>query len=80
MRVAANSAETAEWAGRAGLPILVASNVNPFPRLRELIPAYRRTRAEAGHAAAGDDVTLLMPLFVGESRRRVERDVAPSVR
>jgi hypothetical protein len=30
VRVAANGAETAEWAGRAGLPILVASNVNPF--------------------------------------------------
>jgi natural product biosynthesis luciferase-like monooxygenase protein len=80
IRVAANSAETAAWAGRAGYPIFVASNVNPLPRLRELIPLYRRERAAAGHAPTGDDVTLLMPLYVGESRRRVEQEVAPSVR
>src|SRR5918998_689638 len=43
IRVAANSAETAEWAAREGYPIFVASNVNPFPRLRELVPMYRDT-------------------------------------
>lgn len=82
IRVALNSPETAEWAGAAGIPILVASNVNPLARLRELIPRYRCARAAAGHppAADGDDVTLLMPVFVGTDRRRVERDVAPSVR
>jgi len=82
IRVAVNSPETAEWAGQAGYPILVASHVNPFPRLRELIPRYRRARAEAGHRDVpdGGDVTLLMPLYVGEDRRRVEREVAPSVR
>ena len=80
VRVAANSVETAEWAGRAGHPILVASNVNPLPRLRALVPAYREARREAGHPAGADDVTLLLPLFVGASRARVERDVAPSVR
>jgi len=81
IRVAANSAETAAWAGREGYPIFLASNVNPLPRLRELVPQYRRARAEAGHASRnGDDLTLLMPVFVGESRRQVERDVSPSVR
>lgn len=82
VRVAANSAETAEWAGRAGYPVLMASNVNPFARLRELVPLYRRARAAAGHPAgpSGDDVTLLVPLFVGASRRRVEQEVASSVK
>lgn len=80
LRVAANSVETAEWAGQAGHPILVASNVNPFARLAPLVAAYRRARADAGHAPTPDDVTLLMPLFVGASRAAVERDVAPSVR
>ena len=81
IRVAANSADTATWAGREGYPIFVASNVNPLPKLRELIPLYRRARADAGHAtAAGEDLTLLMPIYVGSDRRRVERDVAPSVR
>jgi alkanesulfonate monooxygenase SsuD/methylene tetrahydromethanopterin reductase-like flavin-dependent oxidoreductase (luciferase family) len=81
IRVAANSPDTAAWAGRAGYPMMAASNVNPLPKLRELLPSYRRARLEAGHApAAGDDVTLVVPLFVGASRRRVERAVAPSVR
>jgi len=81
IRVAANSADTATWAGLEGYPIFVASNVNPLPKLRELIPLYRRARADAGHVtAAGEDLTLLMPIYVGSDRRRVERDVAPSVR
>ena len=81
IRVAANSPETAAWAGREGYPVFFASNVNPLPRLRELIPVYRRARVEAGHGTSGgDDLTLLMPIYVGEDRRRVEREVAPSVR
>ena len=81
IRVAANSADTATWAGHEGYPIFVASNVNPLPKLRELIPLYRRARADTGHVmAAGEDLTLLMPIYVGSDRRRVERDVAPSVR
>ena len=81
IRVAANSAETAAWAGQEGYPVFFASNVNPLPKLRELVPIYRRARAEAGHeTSGGDDLTLLMPLYVGHDRRRVEREVAPSVR
>jgi len=80
IRVAANSPETAAWAGREGYPVFFASNVNPLPKLRELVPVYRRARAEAGHEASADDLTLLMPVYVGENRRRVEREVAPSVR
>jgi natural product biosynthesis luciferase-like monooxygenase protein len=81
IRVAANSPETAEWAGQAGYPIFVAANINPFSWLRGLIPLYRAARREAGHPAAnGDDVTILMPLYVGESRSRIAQDVAPSIR
>jgi alkanesulfonate monooxygenase SsuD/methylene tetrahydromethanopterin reductase-like flavin-dependent oxidoreductase (luciferase family) len=80
IRVAVNSPDTAEWAGREGFPIFVASNINPFPKLRELLPVYRSARIAAGHAAAGaDDVTLLMPLFVGERRGQIEELVTPSV-
>jgi len=81
IRIAANSAETAAWAGREGYPVFFATNVNPLPKLRELVPVYRRARAEARHRASdGDDLTLLMPLYVGDDRRLVEREVAPSVR
>jgi natural product biosynthesis luciferase-like monooxygenase protein len=80
IHVAANSVETAVWAARAGLPMLVASNVNPIPKLRELVPLYRRARADAGHPARDDDVTVLMPMYVGATREAIAADVAPSVR
>lgn len=82
IRVAANSAETATWAAREGYPVLFASNVNPLPKLRELIPLYRSARGDAGHprSSGGDELTILMPVFVGDDRRHVEREVAPSVR
>ena len=80
IHVAANSDETAEWAGQEGLPLLVASNVNPFAKLRELVPRYRTAYAAAGHAPRAEDLTLVMPVYVAGTRDAVERDVAPSVR
>jgi len=79
IRVAANSAETAVWAAREGYPIFVASNINPFPRLRELVPMYRDARRAAGHSTTQDDLTILMPLFVGASGREIEHAVKPSI-
>lgn len=71
LRLAANSVDTATLAAELGLPILVASNVNPLPRLAEIVAAHR--------AAGGGDVTVLMPLFVDEDRDRLRAAVAPSV-
>jgi natural product biosynthesis luciferase-like monooxygenase protein len=79
IRLAANSAETAEFAGRAGYPIMVASNINPLPKLREFVAIYRNARAVAGHAATADDVTVLLPLYVAANEARVRREVEPSV-
>ena len=80
--VAANSPDTAEWAGRAGYPMLVATNVNPFVRLRELVPRYRCARAAAGHSlpADGRDLTMVVPMYVATDERSIEEEVAPSVR
>lgn len=76
IRVAANSAETLEWAGRHGHAILLATHVHPLSRLAELLPLYHRARAEARHApATPDDITMLMPFFVGSSRAQVERQL-----
>ncbi len=44
--VAANSGETAFWAGSEGLSMLLASNVHPLPAMPKLLDAYR-----AGHLA-----------------------------
>jgi alkanesulfonate monooxygenase SsuD/methylene tetrahydromethanopterin reductase-like flavin-dependent oxidoreductase (luciferase family) len=80
MHVAANSPETVDLAGALGLPLILATNINPLPRLPELLARYRRARAEGGHAPAGEaDVTVLLPTFVGESRAAVRAAVEPSV-
>jgi alkanesulfonate monooxygenase SsuD/methylene tetrahydromethanopterin reductase-like flavin-dependent oxidoreductase (luciferase family) len=80
IRIAANSAETAEFAGRSGYPIIVAAHINPFPKLREILPVYHNARKQAGHPeATSDDLSMLMPLYVGESREQVQHDVEPAV-
>ena len=55
------------------------AHVNPLPKLRDLVPRYREARAAAGHVSTANDLTLLMPMYVAESRRAVEADVARSV-
>jgi alkanesulfonate monooxygenase SsuD/methylene tetrahydromethanopterin reductase-like flavin-dependent oxidoreductase (luciferase family) len=80
IRVAANSPDTFELMGHMGLPIFVAAQVNPFPRIREYLPIYRRSRAAAGHPDHGaEDVTVLIPTYVAESRARVAEEIEPSI-
>lgn len=80
IRVAANSVDTFELMGRLGLPIFAASQVNPFARIREFLPVYRENRKAAGHPDnRGDDVTVLMPFYVGETAAGIRNDMEPSV-
>jgi alkanesulfonate monooxygenase SsuD/methylene tetrahydromethanopterin reductase-like flavin-dependent oxidoreductase (luciferase family) len=80
IRAAANSVETFELMARMGYPIFVATPVNPFPKLREYLPLYRRIRAEAGHPdPGGEDVTLALPLHVGESDEQIRQAMEPSI-
>jgi alkanesulfonate monooxygenase SsuD/methylene tetrahydromethanopterin reductase-like flavin-dependent oxidoreductase (luciferase family) len=80
IRVAANSPDTFELMGHMGLPIFVAAQVNPFPRIREYLPIYRRSRAAAGHPDHGaEDVTVLIPTYVAESRAQVTQEIEPSI-
>jgi natural product biosynthesis luciferase-like monooxygenase protein len=80
IRVAANSPDTFEMMGQLGLPIFVASQVNPFPRIREYLPLYRAARANAGHRDNDpDDVTILMPTYVAETRAQVRQEMEQSV-
>ena len=80
IRVAANSIDTFRHAGRAGLPILVATHVNPPRQLAELISVYRDEQAAAGHHPHGDDVSVLTPIFVHPDRARLRQLVEPGVR
>ncbi len=79
--VAANGPDTFKFAGQLGYPILVAAHINPFPKLRALLTMYQNARKEAGHPDMGqDDLTLLMPLYVGEDRPKIRQDVEPAVK
>lgn len=80
MHLAANSLDTIELAGREGLPLILASHVNPFAKLPSLLAAYDAARRAAGHApACADDLSLLMPIFVAEREEDIARTMAPSV-
>jgi alkanesulfonate monooxygenase SsuD/methylene tetrahydromethanopterin reductase-like flavin-dependent oxidoreductase (luciferase family) len=80
IRVAANTPETFELMGRMGISIFVAAQVNPFPRIREYLPIYRNSRAAGGHPDHGaEDVTVLIPTYVAESRAQVTQEIEPSI-
>lgn len=80
IRVAANTSETFELMGRLGYPILVASQVNTFPKLRELVPFYHQARREADHSLAnGEEISLLSPLYVAPTSAQVQQEVGPSI-
>jgi alkanesulfonate monooxygenase SsuD/methylene tetrahydromethanopterin reductase-like flavin-dependent oxidoreductase (luciferase family) len=63
IRLAANSIDTFRHAGRAGLPILVATHVNPPAQLAGLIAEYRAEQAAAGHPSTDEDISVLAPVF-----------------
>jgi alkanesulfonate monooxygenase SsuD/methylene tetrahydromethanopterin reductase-like flavin-dependent oxidoreductase (luciferase family) len=76
IRVAANRSHTLEWAGRLGLPVLVAAHVNPLPRLTEMLHGYRQARAAAGHPNGPDDITLLAPVYTAPTHRQLRADTS----
>lgn len=81
IRVATNSEDSFVEHGRLGFPIFVGTHVNNFQRLRQLLPTYFEARRAAGHPdLGGDEVTMLVPFFVGESREQVKRDIEHSVK
>jgi alkanesulfonate monooxygenase SsuD/methylene tetrahydromethanopterin reductase-like flavin-dependent oxidoreductase (luciferase family) len=55
--------------------------VNPFRKIKELLPIYRQARKAAGHTEQGaDDVTLLGPVYVAEDPVQLRRELEPSIR
>ncbi|RYZ07122.1 MAG: LLM class flavin-dependent oxidoreductase [Myxococcales bacterium] len=80
IHLAANGQDTLELAGRRGLPVILAAHVNPLPRLREYVEVYARSRQAAGHPPPrAEDISLLMPIFVAETKAQVDELMAPSV-
>jgi alkanesulfonate monooxygenase SsuD/methylene tetrahydromethanopterin reductase-like flavin-dependent oxidoreductase (luciferase family) len=78
IRIAANSGETAEFAGLKGYDVLVASAINPIPGLYGHVRKYRDAYARAGHGSAGD-VAAGFFVFPGEHRTGVRSQYETSL-
>jgi alkanesulfonate monooxygenase SsuD/methylene tetrahydromethanopterin reductase-like flavin-dependent oxidoreductase (luciferase family) len=59
IRIAANSPETAAFAGLKGYDVLVASPINPMPGFFGHVANYRAALAKAGHRLEQRDVAAL---------------------
>lgn len=84
LRVAANSPDTAVFAGKAHYPILVASVTNPLPRMFDQVASYRRMWQENPTptyclAPALPDVSTMFFCYPGESLAHVRGDIEPSL-
>lgn len=78
LRIAANSPETAAFAGRRGYPVFVASPINPLPNLARHLDGYHRAFRATGHREKRADTAVLFPVYVAESQARVRQQVEPS--
>lgn len=84
LRVAANSPDTAVFAGKAHYPILVASVTNPLPRMFDQVASYRRMWQE--NPAPTDrlaptlpDISTMFFCYPGENLAQVRADIEPSL-
>ena len=87
IRVAANSPETAVFAGKTGHPIFVASVTNPLPKMFEQVGTYRQSWDEhtphngrATHPMyPPQDVSTMFFMHPGESLEHVRQTMEPSI-
>jgi alkanesulfonate monooxygenase SsuD/methylene tetrahydromethanopterin reductase-like flavin-dependent oxidoreductase (luciferase family) len=79
LRLAANSPETAAFAGAHGYPIFVASVINPFPKLLEQIDLYYHAFRAAEQAGKQANVAAMFPLYVADNAAHVRLEVESSV-
>jgi len=79
LRIAANSPDTAEFAGANGYDVMAASAINPLPRFYEHVARYREARAKAGLDPAQGDVAGLFFCSTGANIEQVRAEYEPSV-
>jgi alkanesulfonate monooxygenase SsuD/methylene tetrahydromethanopterin reductase-like flavin-dependent oxidoreductase (luciferase family) len=78
LRIAANSPETAIFAGEHGYPVFIASPINTGGKLAEQVERYRKTFRAAGHDRRNEDVAIAFPVYVAEDVAQVRHDVEAS--
>jgi alkanesulfonate monooxygenase SsuD/methylene tetrahydromethanopterin reductase-like flavin-dependent oxidoreductase (luciferase family) len=78
VRIAVETADSAEAAARLGHPILVSVRIGAFDELGPLVRAYRGARRAAGHAGEGE-VYLRAPIYIGETDRQARSEAEASM-
>ena len=78
LRIAANSPETAIFAGDHGYPVFIASPINTGGKLVEQVNRYRQQFRAAGHAQNKEDVAIAFPVYVADDVAQVRREVETS--
>lgn len=79
IRLAANSPETAEFAGLNGYDVMVASPINPLPGFHDHVRNYRDALSRGGHQADQRDVAALFFTHSSESIARTRAEYEPSM-
>jgi len=78
LRIAANSAETAVFAGEQGYSVFVASPINSGAKLAEQVERYRQVFRTAGHDRNREDVAIAFPVYVADNVAQVRHEVEAS--
>jgi len=79
LRIAANSPDTAEFAGLSGYDILAASPINPMPGFFTHVAKYRDALSRSGHTNQPHDVAALFFTCTGTDLASVRDEYAPSM-
>ena len=79
IRIAANSPETAMFAGLKGYDVLVASPINPMPGFFDHVGKYREAIASSGRANGRRDVAALFFTCTADSSARARAQYEPSM-
>jgi alkanesulfonate monooxygenase SsuD/methylene tetrahydromethanopterin reductase-like flavin-dependent oxidoreductase (luciferase family) len=79
LRIAANSPETAEFAGLHNYDVMVASPINPMPGFFEHVRKYRNALISSGHQTEKRDVAALFFVTPGDALDEVRAQFEPSM-
>ena len=78
LRIAANSPETAIFAGEHGYPVFIASPINTGGKLAEQVGRYRQSFRAAGHDRRKENVAIAFPVYVANDAAQVRHEVEAS--
>jgi alkanesulfonate monooxygenase SsuD/methylene tetrahydromethanopterin reductase-like flavin-dependent oxidoreductase (luciferase family) len=79
IRLAANSPDTAEFAGLHGYDVMVASPINPLPGFYDHVGKYRAGLARGGHPSATGDLAALFFTCTADTLGRARAEYEPSM-